>query len=63
MQPRQKSYLLIDSVVLELKNYRGNVDNEFQICREFAFTINKDVCIEPFAIRLSKMFVQIQPKC
>ena len=45
---------MTDSVLREFKNYRDDIDNEFQHWHYFAVRIYKNVAIEPGLPRLAK---------
>ena len=47
---------MTDSILRELKNYRDDIDNEFQHWYYFAVRICKDVGIEPGLPRLAKFW-------
>ena len=52
---------MIDSVLREWKNYRDDIDNEFQHWYDFAVRICKDVGIEPGLPRLAKCWSRYRP--
>ena len=52
---------MTDSILRELKNYRDDIDNEFQHWYYFAVRICKDVGIEPGLPRLAKCWGRYRP--
>ena len=52
---------MTDSVVMELKNYRDDIDNESQHWYDLAVRICKDVGLEPDLPRLAKCWSRYRP--
>ena len=51
---------MIDDVLMELKNYRDDIDYEFQHWYDFAVRIYNDVCIGSGLPRLAKCWIRYQ---
>ena len=55
------AYQMIESVLREWKNYRDDIDNEFQHWHDLAVRICKNVDIEPGLPRLAKCWSRYRP--
>ena len=53
-QDKYTTYQMIESVLRQLKNYRDDIDNEFQHWYDFPVRICKDIGTEPDLPRLAK---------